>query len=207
MGQKVHPYGFRLGIVKDWTSTWYADTKNYANYLNADLQIRDFLRKKLAHASVSRIQIERPANNARIVVHTARPGIVIGKKGEDIESLRKQVSKLMGIPAHISVEEIRKNGVADITLAGRAFRIGRRFLDDLETACQPCAIAALKRDLLVMHAPTDDIVGIDNARQIFESAKHPKSFVSLDRADHLLTDPAASHQAAKLLAAWASRLS
>ena len=108
MGQKVHPYGFRLGIVKDWTSTWYADTKNYANYLNADLEIRAFLRKKLAHASVSRIQIERPANNARIVVHTARPGIVIGKKGEDIESLRKQVSKLMGIPAHISVEEIRK---------------------------------------------------------------------------------------------------
>ncbi len=108
MGQKVHPYGIRLGIVKDWTSTWYADTKNYANYLNADLQIRDFLRKKLAHASVSRIQIERPANNARIVVHTARPGIVIGKKGEDIESLRKQVSQLMGIPVHISVEEIRK---------------------------------------------------------------------------------------------------
>ena len=85
MGQKVHPYGFRLGVVKDWTSTWYADTKNYAGYLNADLKIRDFLRKKLSHASVSRIQIERPANNARIVVHTARPGIVIGKKGEDIE--------------------------------------------------------------------------------------------------------------------------
>lgn len=108
MGQKVHPYGFRLGIVKDWTSTWYADSKNYANYLNADIEIREFLKKKLAHASVSRIQIERPANNARIVVHTARPGIVIGKKGEDIESLRKQVSQLMGIPAHISVEEIRK---------------------------------------------------------------------------------------------------
>jgi len=108
MGQKVHPYGIRLGIVKDWTSTWYADTKNYANYLNLDLSVREFLRKKLAHASVSRIQIERPANNARIVIHTARPGIVIGKKGEDIESLRKQVSKLMGIPAHISVEEIRK---------------------------------------------------------------------------------------------------
>ena len=108
MGQKVHPYGFRLGIVKDWTSTWYVDTKQYADYLNLDLAVRDFLRKKLAHASVSRIQIERPANNARIVIHTARPGIVIGKKGEDIESLRKQVSELMGIPAHISVEEIRK---------------------------------------------------------------------------------------------------
>ena len=108
MGQKVHPYGIRLGIVKDWTSTWYADTKNYADYLYTDLEIRKFLHKKLAHASVSRIQIERPAHNARIVIHTARPGIVIGKKGEDIDSLRKQVSALMGIPAHISVEEIRK---------------------------------------------------------------------------------------------------
>jgi small subunit ribosomal protein S3 len=108
MGQKVHPYGIRLGVIKDWTSTWYADSRRYADYLNTDLAVRTFLRKKLAHASVSRIQIERPAHNARIVVHTARPGIVIGKKGEDIEALRKQVSKLMGIPAHISVEEIRK---------------------------------------------------------------------------------------------------
>ena len=108
MGQKVHPYGIRLGVVKDWTSTWYADTKMYADYLNLDLKIREHLRKKLAHASVSRIQIERPANNARIVIHTARPGIVIGKKGEDIESLRREVSGLMGVPAHISVEEIRK---------------------------------------------------------------------------------------------------
>jgi len=108
MGQKVHPYGIRLGVIKDWTSTWYADTRQYANYLNVDLAVREFLRKKLAHASVSRIQIERPANNARIVIHTARPGIVIGKKGEDIESLRKQVTALMKVPAHISVEEIRK---------------------------------------------------------------------------------------------------
>lgn len=108
MGQKVHPYGIRLGIVKDWTSTWYADTKNYADYLATDLKVREFLHKKLAHASISLIQIERPANTARIVIHTARPGIVIGKKGEDIDSLRKQVTALMGIPAHISVEEIRK---------------------------------------------------------------------------------------------------
>ena len=108
MGQKVHPYGIRLGIVKDWTSTWYAETKHYADYLIVDLAVREFLRKKLAHASVSRIQIERPANNARLIIHTARPGIVIGKKGEDIESLRKEVSQLMGVPAHISVEEIRK---------------------------------------------------------------------------------------------------
>jgi len=108
MGQKVHPYGIRLGIIKDWTSTWYADNRRYADYLNSDIAVRAFLRKKLAHASVSRIQIERPAHNARIVIHTARPGIVIGKKGEDIEALRKQVSALIKIPAHISVEEIRK---------------------------------------------------------------------------------------------------
>ncbi|MEM7543658.1 MAG: 30S ribosomal protein S3 [Pseudomonadota bacterium] len=108
MGQKVHPYGIRLGVIKDWTSTWYADTGRYAEYLNDDLEVRDYLRKKLSHASVSRIQIERPANNARIIIHTARPGIVIGKKGEDIEALRKQVSAMMGSPAHISVEEIRK---------------------------------------------------------------------------------------------------
>ena len=108
MGHKVHPTGFRLGIVTDWTSTWYADSKNYADYLNTDLQVRDFLKKKLAQASVSRIQIERPARNARITIHTARPGIVIGKKGEDIETLRKQVSAMMGVPVHVSVEEIRK---------------------------------------------------------------------------------------------------
>ncbi|MDA1107091.1 MAG: 30S ribosomal protein S3 [Proteobacteria bacterium] len=108
MGHKVHPIGIRLGIVKDWTSMWYADTKNYADYLNTDLRVREFLRKKLASASVSRIQIERPARSARITIHTARPGIVIGKKGEDIEVLRKQLSAMMGIPVHVSVEEIRK---------------------------------------------------------------------------------------------------
>ena len=108
MGQKVHPTGFRLGIVKDWTSKWYADSKNFADYLNQDLEVRDFLKKKLAHASVSRIQIERPARNAMITMHTARPGIVIGKKGEDIEALRKEVSKKMGVPVHINIEEIRK---------------------------------------------------------------------------------------------------
>ena len=108
MGQKVHPTGIRLGIVKDWTSKWYADSRNYADYLNKDLEVRDFLKKKLAHASVSRIQIERPARNAMITVHTARPGIVIGKKGEDIEALRKEVSEKMGIPVHINIEEVRK---------------------------------------------------------------------------------------------------
>ncbi|MGQ0594683.1 MAG: 30S ribosomal protein S3 [Gammaproteobacteria bacterium] len=108
MGQKVHPTGFRLGVIRDWSSRWYADAKKYADYLNTDLAVREFLRQKLRSASVSAIQIERPANNARIIVHTARPGIVIGKKGEDIEALRREVSRMMGVPVQITVEEIRK---------------------------------------------------------------------------------------------------
>ena len=108
MGQKVHPTGIRLGIVKDWTSKWYADTKHYANLLINDLEVREFLKKRLSQASVSRIQIDRPANNAHITVHTARPGLVIGKKGEDIDALRAEVSNMMGIPVHMSIEEIRK---------------------------------------------------------------------------------------------------
>jgi small subunit ribosomal protein S3 len=108
MGQKVHPIGIRLGIVQDWSSKWFADSQNYADYLNVDLRVREHIKKALSHASVSKIQIERPANNARITIHTARPGIVIGKKGEDIESLRKQISKLMGVPVNVNIEEIRK---------------------------------------------------------------------------------------------------
>ena len=88
MGQKINPNGIRLGIVTDWTSKWYADSKNYPDLLVTDLQVRDFLKKKLSQASVSRIQIDRPAKNAHITVHTARPGLVIGKKGEDIDALR-----------------------------------------------------------------------------------------------------------------------
>ena len=108
MGQKVHPTGIRLGIIKDWTSRWYANSKDYPVFLHQDLTVRNFLKNKLAHASVSRIQINRPANNAHITVHTARPGIVIGKKGEEIDKLRKEVSKIMGIPVQVNVEEIRK---------------------------------------------------------------------------------------------------
>ncbi|MGB5439920.1 MAG: 30S ribosomal protein S3 [Gammaproteobacteria bacterium] len=108
MGQKVHPTGIRLGIVKDWTSTWYAGTDKYAEYLNMDLEIREFIKKRLDQASVSRVQIMRPASNAVITIHTARPGIVIGKKGEDIDRLRKEVTARMGIPVSINVEEIRK---------------------------------------------------------------------------------------------------
>jgi small subunit ribosomal protein S3 len=108
MGQKVHPNGIRLGIVKDHNSVWYADKKKYAEYLLNDLDVREFLRKRLAEASVSRIEIERPAQTARITIHTARPGIVIGKKGEDVERLHGQLSVLMGIPVHVNIEEIRK---------------------------------------------------------------------------------------------------
>ncbi|MDZ7661271.1 30S ribosomal protein S3 [Thiohalophilus sp.] len=109
MGQKVHPTGIRLGIVKDWTSKWYADNKNYANYLNQDLVVRDFLKQRLKQASVSRIQIERTQGSANITINTARPGLVIGKKGEDIERLRNEVTQMMGLPAvHINIEEVRK---------------------------------------------------------------------------------------------------
>jgi len=108
MGQKVHPTGIRLGIATDWNSKWYADSKNFADFLETDIKVREYLKKKLANASVSRIQIQRPARTAHITIHTARPGVVIGKKGEDIERLRKNVSKMMDIPVHINIEEIRK---------------------------------------------------------------------------------------------------
>ena len=108
MGQKVHPIGIRLGIVKDHTSIWYADSKNYTKQLITDLEVRNYLEKALDHASVSRIVIERPAQTARITIHTARPGIVIGKKGEDVDTLRKTLTKMMGVPVHVNIEEIRK---------------------------------------------------------------------------------------------------
>jgi len=108
MGQKVHPTGIRLGIIRDHNSIWYADTKNYAKNLITDLKARKFVEKKLAHASVARVVIERPAQTARITIHTARPGIVIGKKGEDVDRLRKELADMMGVPVHINIEEVRK---------------------------------------------------------------------------------------------------
>ncbi len=108
MGHKVHPTGIRLGISKDWNSKWFADKRDYAGYLGADLRVRELLRAKLAQAGVSRIQIERPAKTARVTIYTARPGVVIGKKGEDIEKLRKEVTTVMGVPSHINVVEVRK---------------------------------------------------------------------------------------------------
>ncbi len=108
MGQKVHPTGLRLGIIKDHTSVWYADGPSYSEKLHEDLTVRAFLQKKLAQASISRIEIKRPAQTARVTIHTARPGIVIGKKGEDVERLRQEITKMMGVPVHINIEEIRK---------------------------------------------------------------------------------------------------
>ncbi|MBC08717.1 MAG: 30S ribosomal protein S3 [Gammaproteobacteria bacterium] len=108
MGQKVHPTGLRLGIIKDHTSVWYADGPSYSEKLHEDLSVRAFLQKKLAQASVSRIEIKRPAQTARITIHTARPGIVIGKKGEDVERLRQEITRMMRVPVHINIEEIRK---------------------------------------------------------------------------------------------------
>ena len=108
MGQKVHPTGIRLGIVKKHTSVWYADGRDYARYLLEDMEVRDLVKKKLASASVSRVEIERPAQTARVTVFTARPGIVIGKKGEDVEKLRALLTEKMGVPVHINIEEIRK---------------------------------------------------------------------------------------------------
>ena len=111
MGQKVHPTGIRLGVVKDHNSVWYADSKTYSQNLINDLEVREYILKKLDAASVSRVKIERPAQTARITIFTARPGIVIGKKGEDVDGLRKDLSAKMGVPVHINIEEIRKPDV------------------------------------------------------------------------------------------------
>jgi small subunit ribosomal protein S3 len=108
MGQKVNPIGIRLGIVKSWNSNWFATKKNYATLLNQDLNLRKYLKKKLASAAVSRIQIDRPANNAVITIHTARPGVLIGKKGGGIETLRAEIAKKLGVPVHLNIQEVRK---------------------------------------------------------------------------------------------------
>jgi len=108
MGQKIHPTGFRLSVTRNWSSKWFANTKGFGGTLIEDIKVRAFLKKKLNHASLSRIQIERPAKNARITLFSARPGVVIGKKGEDIENLRKQVQAMMSVPVTLNIEEVRK---------------------------------------------------------------------------------------------------
>ncbi|MDO5055823.1 MAG: 30S ribosomal protein S3 [Lautropia sp.] len=108
MGQKIHPTGFRLAVSRNWASRWYAGNKDFAGMLKEDLQVREFLKKRLKNASVGRVLIERPAKNARITIFSARPGVVIGKKGEDIERLKVELNKMLGVPVHVNIEEIRK---------------------------------------------------------------------------------------------------
>jgi small subunit ribosomal protein S3 len=108
MGQKIHPTGFRLSVNRNWSSRWFASSKRFPQMLNEDIEVRSYLKKKLSHASVSRVIIERPAKNARITVFSARPGVVIGKKGEDIENLKINLQRIIGVPVHVNIEEIRK---------------------------------------------------------------------------------------------------
>jgi small subunit ribosomal protein S3 len=132
MGQKVNPVGIRLGITRDWTSRWFANTRNYPAYILQDWQVREFLKKKLSEASVSRIHIERAARRANITINTARPGVVIGKKGEDIERLRHEVAKMMGMTVQdvrLNIAEIRKPEVdAQLVAEGIAQQIERRVM-------------------------------------------------------------------------------
>lgn len=116
MGQKVNPIGIRLGICKTWNSIWYADN-NYAQLLNQDIDLRRDLKKKLISAAVSKITIERPANNAVITIHSARPGVLIGKKGGGIEALRSQISAKLGVPVHLNVEEVKKPELDSVLVA------------------------------------------------------------------------------------------
>ena len=129
MGQKVHPTGIRLGIAKDWNSRWYAGKEDYADYLISDIEVRDYIRQKLKNAAVSRVLIERPAKSARITIYSARPGIVIGKKGEDIDRLRAEVTRMMGVPTHINVAEVRKPELdAQLVAESVASQLERRIM-------------------------------------------------------------------------------
>src|SRR5688500_9478190 len=118
MGQKINPVGFRLAVNRNWSSRWYANSRNFAPMLAEDIKVRDFLKRKLAHASVGRVLIERPAKDARITIYSARPGVVIGKKGEEIESLKTELSRIMGVQqVHVNIEEIRKHEIDTKLLA------------------------------------------------------------------------------------------
>ena len=108
MGQKIHPTGFRLAVSRNWASRWYASNRDFAGMLAEDIKVREYLKAKLKNASVSRVLIERPAKNARITIFSARPGVVIGKKGEDIENLKKELATRLGVPVAVNIEEVRK---------------------------------------------------------------------------------------------------
>src|SRR3569832_1509883 len=129
MGQKIHPIGFRLGVQRIWTAKWYGSNRNFSSTLLEDIKVRDYLKKKLAHASVSKVLIERPAKNARITIFSGRPGVVIGKKGEDIEVLRGELARLMSVPVHVNIEEVRKPETdAQIIADGIAQQLEKRVM-------------------------------------------------------------------------------
>jgi small subunit ribosomal protein S3 len=129
MGQKIHPTGFRLGVLHNWSSRWYAGDRNFAAMLLDDIKVREYLKQKLGHAAISRVVIERPAKNAKITIHSARPGVIIGKKGEDIESLRGTLQRLLGVPVHINIEEVRKPEIdAQLIADGIAQQLEKRIM-------------------------------------------------------------------------------
>lgn len=129
MGQKVNPIGIRLGVIRNEDSIWYAGNKEYADYLNIDLKVRSYLEKKLSSAAISSIKIERPAKNAKITIYAARPGVIIGKKGGDIDVLRKEISQMMGVPAHLNIEEVKKPDLdAKLVAEGIAQQLERRVM-------------------------------------------------------------------------------
>ena len=129
MGQKIHPTGFRLAVNKNWSSKWFANSLNFADMLKQDIEVREFLKKRLANASVGRVVIERPAKSARITIYSARPGVVIGKKGEDIELLKQELQKRLGVPVHVNIEEVRKPEIdAQIIADGIASQLEKRVM-------------------------------------------------------------------------------
>jgi small subunit ribosomal protein S3 len=129
MGQKIHPTGFRLGVLHNWSSRWYAGDRNFAAMLLDDIKVREYLKQKLGHAAISRVVIERPAKNAKITIHSARPGVIIGKKGEDIESLRGTLQRVLGVPVHINIEEVRKPEIdAQLIADGIAQQLEKRIM-------------------------------------------------------------------------------
>lgn len=142
MGQKVNPIGIRLGIVKDWNSKWFAK-KNYAQLLNQDINLRKDLKKKLMSAAVSKIQIERPANNAVVTIYSARPGVLIGKKGGGIEALRQEIAGKLGVPVHLNIEEVRKPEIdATLVAEGIAQQLEQRVM--FRRAMKRAVTSALK---------------------------------------------------------------
>jgi len=127
MGQKIHPTGFRLAVNRGWASRWYANNRNFASMLNEDIKVRDYLKKKLAHAAVGRVVIERPAKNARITVHSARPGVVIGRKGSEIDNLKVELSKLTGKEIYVDIQEVKSPEIdAQLVAENVALQLERR---------------------------------------------------------------------------------